>query len=56
MKITCMFRDKEEKDYLPDYNIFNHTIRSFCRAGFCQPRKFCTLNIILVRMLGKKKT
>lgn len=42
------------KHIIPDYYIFDITIRSFCRVGFCHCRHIFKLNLILDTMLGRK--
>uniref|UniRef100_A0A0A9G0U8 Pentatricopeptide repeat-containing protein n=1 Tax=Arundo donax TaxID=35708 RepID=A0A0A9G0U8_ARUDO len=47
---------KENKKGFPlDYSVFDYTIRSCCRVGFCHDRNIFKLNIILDTMLGLEK-
>lgn len=52
-EIFRVFQGMEREGFLPDNCIFDRTIRSFCRAGFCHDRDIFKLNLILDTMLGK---
>ncbi|XP_062218690.1 pentatricopeptide repeat-containing protein At5g64320, mitochondrial-like isoform X2 [Phragmites australis] len=53
-EILRIFRGMKEKGkgFPPDYSIFDYTIRSCCRVGFCHYRTNFKLDIILNTMLG----
>uniref|UniRef100_A0ACD5U7L1 Uncharacterized protein n=1 Tax=Avena sativa TaxID=4498 RepID=A0ACD5U7L1_AVESA len=44
----------ESNGFIPDSSIFDVTIRSFCRKGYCHDRDICKLNFILDTMLGRQ--
>ncbi|XP_062224603.1 pentatricopeptide repeat-containing protein At1g09900-like, partial [Phragmites australis] len=46
---------ENKKGFPPDYSIFDYTIRSCCRVGFCHDRNIFKLKIILNTMLGLQK-
>jgi pentatricopeptide repeat protein len=56
-EICLIFRDMREKGkgFPPDYNTFDHTIRSCCKVGFCHPKENYRVNFILDAMLGLEK-
>uniref|UniRef100_A0A0E0JZ54 Pentacotripeptide-repeat region of PRORP domain-containing protein n=1 Tax=Oryza punctata TaxID=4537 RepID=A0A0E0JZ54_ORYPU len=53
-KIWEINRIFDGKDFVPDYHVFDLTIRTFCRAGYCHYRTFYKLNLILDTMLKRK--
>jgi pentatricopeptide repeat protein len=46
-----VFQEMGKKGFIPDSYIFDLTIRSFCRTGYCHDSKFFKLNFILDTML-----
>ena len=49
-----VFQEMEKKGFIPDSSIFDLTIRSFCRTGYCHDRDIFKLNFILDTMLGRQ--
>ncbi|CAM0957507.1 unnamed protein product [Alopecurus aequalis] len=48
-----VFQGMEREGLIPDSSLFDVTIRSFCRTGYCHDRDFFKLNFILDTMLGR---
>lgn len=53
-KIWEINRIFDGKDFVPDHHVFDLTIRTFCRVGYCHYRTFYKLNLILDAMLKRK--
>ncbi|KAL6633653.1 hypothetical protein ACP70R_026324 [Stipagrostis hirtigluma subsp. patula] len=53
-EINRVFTEMDGKGFLPDYSVFDHTIRCFCKTGYCHEKEIFRLNNILDTMLGSK--
>lgn len=53
-EMVRVLQGMERKGFIPDSSIFDVTIRSFCRKGYCYDRDIFKLNFILDTMLGRQ--
>ncbi|KAL6912224.1 hypothetical protein ACP4OV_001029 [Aristida adscensionis] len=54
-EIRHIFTEMDQKDFIPDYRVFDYTIRCFCKIGFCHMKEIVELEAILDTMLGSKQ-